>query len=489
MQLQFRSREEYSKWCKSGQKPDDIPADPAAVYKDQWKGWGDWLGTGYIIPANRTYRSFTEARAHTHTLHLDSTDKWFEYCKSGNKPDDIPANPNVVYEDEWIGWPDWLGYEERKWNIRRVKELIKDMIEHNILDDMSEDERYHILLHKGILHLSDPPAMLLKATIKGLNQEQKRQLEEFVHSDSEEIPDLGLGLEGGYTISSEEEDEEEIKTKSTEELAQLTAQDNNEDIDPLEDPIPTPQQILGLRRSEFIDSVCQDIELMQFFVKKSVEKLWKNVFWNTEDEFKIVDDIRQNYNDDKSLFRRNTRQTFLNEYDAVRNTKIPVGYSFPADPKLMQLYVAHKMKTDPSFLNLSVSIKYERMVEQFIVNNEIYLKIQKIAKDKVNVFLTEHYGRKLLEFALAAVVEALRQDPQRELLIKQMPPVKNYDYDPEKVFFPNPYSYSYPNVTEKVLGLSSEMYDKLVKGFLTDVTISTAAGLEKYSYSNNTNFA
>src|SRR5215204_6435321 len=77
----------------------------------------------------------------THTLHLDSTDKWFEYCKSGNKPDDIPANPNVVYEDEWTGWPDWLGYEERKWNIRRVKELIKDMIEHNILDDMSEDER------------------------------------------------------------------------------------------------------------------------------------------------------------------------------------------------------------------------------------------------------------------------------------------------------------------------------------------------------------
>ena len=91
--------------------------------------------------ANRTYRSFTEARAHTHTLHLDSTDKWFEYCRSGNKPDDIPAYPDVVYEDEWIGWPDWLGYEERKWNIRRVKELIKDMIEHNILDDMSEDER------------------------------------------------------------------------------------------------------------------------------------------------------------------------------------------------------------------------------------------------------------------------------------------------------------------------------------------------------------
>jgi hypothetical protein len=194
--------------------------------------------------------------------------------------------------------------------------------------------------------------MLLKASIKGLNQEQKRQLKEFVHSDSEEIPDLGLGLEVNHTISSEE-DEEEIKTKSIEELAQITAQDNKEDIDPLEDPIPTSQQILGLRRSEYIDSVCQDVELMEFFVKTSVKKLWKNVFWSTEDEFKIVDDIRQNYDDDKSLFRKNTRQTFLNEYDAVRNTKIPIGYNFPADPKLMQLCVAHKVKTDPSFLNLS----------------------------------------------------------------------------------------------------------------------------------------
>jgi hypothetical protein len=57
----------------------------------------------------------------------------------------------------------------------------------------------------------------------------------------------------------------------------------------------------------------------------------------------------------------------------------------------------------------------------------------------------------------------------------------DYDYDPEKVFCPNPYDYSYPNVTEKVLGLYRETYDKLVKG-LIDVTISTVAGLERYSY-------
>jgi hypothetical protein len=89
------------------------------------------------------------------------------------------------------------------------------------------------------------------------------------------------------------------------------------------------------------------------------------------------------------------------------------------------------------------------MVKEFILNNEIYLKIQTIAQDKVTAFLAEHYGRKLLEFALTAAAEALRQDSQRELLIKQMPSVKNYDYDPEKVFSLNPYNYSYPNVTKR----------------------------------------
>jgi hypothetical protein len=159
-----------------------------------------------------------------------------------------------------------------------------------------------------------------------------------------------------------------------------------------------------------------------------------------------------------------------------------------ANGMLKQVNLAVKEKKEELATILDKKIMYGRMVEQFIANNnDIYLKIQTIAKDKVNAFLTEYNGRKLLEFAIAAVAEALRQDPQRELLIKQIPPVKNYDYDPEKVFCPNPYDCSYPNVTEKVVGLSSEMYDKLVKG-LTDVTISTAAGLERYSSPNNTNF-
>ena len=183
----MNSEREWRKYCKSGNKPEDISYNPASVYKKERKGTGDWLGTGTIAPGNKIFRPFKEARAFVHTLGLTRWEDWITYCRSGNRPLDIPVNPENTYKADWRGWPD-------------------------ILDDMTEGERYHVLLHKGIPHLQGNAAMLLKASIKGLNQEQKRQLKEFVHSDSEEIPDLGLGLEVNHTISSEE-DEEEIKTK------------------------------------------------------------------------------------------------------------------------------------------------------------------------------------------------------------------------------------------------------------------------------------
>ena len=43
--LRLRNHNEWQMWSKTQSKPDDIPADPANVYRDsRWLGWGDWLG-------------------------------------------------------------------------------------------------------------------------------------------------------------------------------------------------------------------------------------------------------------------------------------------------------------------------------------------------------------------------------------------------------------------------------------------------------------
>jgi hypothetical protein len=40
---------------------------------------------------------------------LKSQNEWFDYCKSGKKPADIPSNPGIMYADAgWSGFGDWL---------------------------------------------------------------------------------------------------------------------------------------------------------------------------------------------------------------------------------------------------------------------------------------------------------------------------------------------------------------------------------------------
>jgi hypothetical protein len=110
--LKLKSVKEWKDYCKAGQKPEDIPAKPERTYKqDGWKGLGDWLGTGSIASFLREYKPFEEAREFVHKLELKSGEEWKDYCKSGQKPEDIPAYPNQTYKQVgWKGMGDWLGY-------------------------------------------------------------------------------------------------------------------------------------------------------------------------------------------------------------------------------------------------------------------------------------------------------------------------------------------------------------------------------------------
>ena len=107
--LGLKNREEWMRYCKSGKKPDDIPTSPRGSYKE-FKDWGDFLGTGKIGKFTKSNtRSFKQARRFAHSLKMKGQNDWFEYCKSGKKPSDIPSNPQLNYKKEWYSWPDWLG--------------------------------------------------------------------------------------------------------------------------------------------------------------------------------------------------------------------------------------------------------------------------------------------------------------------------------------------------------------------------------------------
>ena len=109
--LNLKSEEDWKKYSKSGNKPSNIPSAPKHRYKNNgWIRWGDWIGTGRIADKNREFLSYEEAKKIIHPLKLNGSDGWQLYCKSGNRPDNIPSNPNSHYK-EWVDYVDWLGTE------------------------------------------------------------------------------------------------------------------------------------------------------------------------------------------------------------------------------------------------------------------------------------------------------------------------------------------------------------------------------------------
>jgi superfamily II DNA or RNA helicase len=132
--LNLNSSAEWLSYCKSGKKPEEIPASPVKVYaNDGWSGWGDWLGTGKVANQLRPYRSFIEARAFVRGLGLRSSDEWRAYCRSGKKPHDIPFKPDNGYaEHGWAGFGDWLGTGKKRYGLpwrpfRQARAYVRDL--------------------------------------------------------------------------------------------------------------------------------------------------------------------------------------------------------------------------------------------------------------------------------------------------------------------------------------------------------------------------
>ncbi len=121
--LNLSHRDEWQRYCINKidgleKKPDDIPRNPDARYRDDWINWNDWL-TGDKGRVQGEYRSFEEARAFTRGLGLKGQKEWKQYFKGAldgyeTLPDDIPTAPEYIYKDEYNGIADWLGYKGKR---------------------------------------------------------------------------------------------------------------------------------------------------------------------------------------------------------------------------------------------------------------------------------------------------------------------------------------------------------------------------------------
>ncbi len=107
--LKKKNQLEWNKYCTSGKKPINIPSTPSDIYKDKgWVNLGDFLGTGNVN--RKEFIPFEEAREFIRSLNLKNINDWYQYRTSGEKPDNIPFAPHITYRNKgWEGMRYFLG--------------------------------------------------------------------------------------------------------------------------------------------------------------------------------------------------------------------------------------------------------------------------------------------------------------------------------------------------------------------------------------------
>ena len=126
--LNIAGQSEWKSWATGSERPDDVPSNPQAVYKDSgWQGFGDWLGTGYVQHNKRRFLDYFEARTLARSLKLPSAKRWQDWAKTPERPPNVPSNADQVYKrlGSWISWADFLGlslYSQKNRQMRNFDE-------------------------------------------------------------------------------------------------------------------------------------------------------------------------------------------------------------------------------------------------------------------------------------------------------------------------------------------------------------------------------
>jgi hypothetical protein len=104
--LGLKNEAEWYAWSKSGARPKDIPSTPIKVYRDKgWVSWRDWLGTDIIPYLPFEYaRNFV----HTLGLkNQNEWRNWTNRGAKPDEIPACPEQ--VYKDEGWLDLVDWLG--------------------------------------------------------------------------------------------------------------------------------------------------------------------------------------------------------------------------------------------------------------------------------------------------------------------------------------------------------------------------------------------
>ncbi|MDD2949158.1 MAG: hypothetical protein PHU29_00070 [Sulfuricurvum sp.] len=129
--IELKNAREWKLWSKGElpgkeKRPDFIPSNPDVIYKRMgWLGWSDWIKDLYEVQ----YLPFEEAREFVRAQELKNIQEWVRYYQGKisnlQKPENIPWNPQKIYESDWQGIKDWLGVQWR--DFEEAREFVRNL--------------------------------------------------------------------------------------------------------------------------------------------------------------------------------------------------------------------------------------------------------------------------------------------------------------------------------------------------------------------------
>jgi len=249
--------------------------------------------------------------------------------------------------DYYSDFCDTFGLEDPNFGIRIVKEKLRGLIEGGYIENFDDIALYNLFASSGLLFRNSKYGIIFDELPK-LNRSRELidELRNWANSLDKDLPTLHPFQK------PEEEIDEKILDATVEEIQDLAS----ETTSPFEkDPKQTLEKKIDriLETALKIDTYVDDPEKMKFFENYELKKFWKIAFEENDAE-KIVKHLKSKQ-DTENEFTKSLNKKFFSEYYGSLQIKneIPSNYSFRYAPSLMQLYVAHKIKTEPYFCNFS----------------------------------------------------------------------------------------------------------------------------------------
>lgn len=234
---------------------------------------------------------------------------------------------------EWKGWADFLGYVGNG-NHAWTKQALISYLEQS----------------RNYIHVCSIPQLLTIIESNGLfNFITKEQLKKLQNTkpNSEEREKVTDEIIKALTDNVEDEEE---NTDLEEELTDIELEDVLESEETLDSETKDKTEahikaLVELENDAITASL--DDERVQFLISDSVNNLWYDTLDGRIDVEKI-----QNLALTKNL-PNTIKEVFLAEYEAVKNIKVPEGWSYHHEPLLMQRLISYKLKINKRFGNWS----------------------------------------------------------------------------------------------------------------------------------------